>query len=385
MKEIAILGATGSIGLTALKVIRTNPEKYRVIALSAGRNVDLLLEQVKEFRPLAVGFLQEEDVSGLGTAFADQGVTKVFKGPRGLVDLVRMPEVDTVISAVTGAAGLIPTYEAIKAGKHVALANKETMVLAGPLIKTEAEKQGVSVLPVDSEHSAILQCLQGHRREDLSRVMLTASGGPFRGLSLDQMREVTPAQALKHPNWSMGQKISVDSATLMNKGLETIEAKWFFDLEWDQIGILIHPESIVHSMVVYRDGSIIAQMGVPDMLIPIAYALSFPSHEKNDLPPLELEKIKALTFQKPDLKKFPCLRLALDAANAGGTMPVVLNGANEVAVESFLAGRIGFLQIPALIEEALQGHEPQPIDSVETIMDADRWARDRVFRALTRV
>jgi 1-deoxy-D-xylulose-5-phosphate reductoisomerase len=376
MKNIAILGSTGSIGVNALKVIQGNPEEYKVIALAAGRNVELLMKQIEEFRPRAVAVLEEKLVSQLKDRFAKKGRPEVFFGTDGFKFLVSMDQVDTVISAMTGAAGLLPTYEAIKAGKHIALANKETMVMAGPLIIAEAEKKGVTVLPIDSEHSAILQSLMGHPREDLRRMILTASGGPFKDFSLEEMSKVTPAQALKHPNWNMGPKISIDSATLMNKGLEAIEAKWFFDLKIDQISILIHPQSVVHSMVEYKDGSIIAQLGIPDMIIPISYALSYPHHLKNSLPSLELETIGMLSFEKPDLNKFKCLRLALKAAEMGGSTPAVLNGANEIAVESFLEGRIGFLDIPELIEKTIETHKPYPVDSIEAVMEADRWARE---------
>lgn len=376
MKNIAILGSTGSIGVNALKVIQGNPEEYKVIALAAGRNVELLMKQIEEFRPRAVAVLEEKLVSQLKDRFAKKGRPEVFFGTDGFKFLVSMDQVDTVISAMTGAAGLLPTYEAIKAGKHIALANKETMVMAGPLIIAEAEKKGVTVLPIDSEHSAILQSLMGHPREDLRRMILTASGGPFKDFSLEEMSKVTPAQALKHPNWNMGPKISIDSATLMNKGLEAIEAKWFFDLKIDQISILIHPQSVVHSMVEYKDGSIIAQLGIPDMIIPISYALSYPHHLKNSLPSLELETIGMLSFEKPDLNKFKCLRLALKAAEMGGSTPAVLNGANEIAVESFLEGRIGFLDIPELIEKTIETHKLYPVDSIEAVMEADRWARE---------
>jgi len=376
MKNIAILGSTGSIGVNALKVIRGNPEEYKVIALAAGRNVELLIKQIEEFRPRAVAVLEEKLVSQLKDRFAKKERPEVFFGTDGFKFLASMDQVDTIISAMTGAAGLLPTYEAIKAGKHIALANKETMVMAGPLIMAEAEKKGVTVLPIDSEHSAILQSLMGHPREDLRRMILTASGGPFKDFSLEEMSKVTPAQALRHPNWNMGPKISIDSATLMNKGLEAIEAKWFFDLEINQISILIHPQSVVHSMVEYKDGSIIAQLGIPDMIIPISYALSYPHHLKNSLPPLELETIGEFGFEKPDLNKFKCLKLALKAAESGGSTPAVLNGANEIAVASFLKGRIGFLDIPELIEKTVEMHKPYPTDSIEAVMEADKWARE---------
>jgi len=376
MKNIAILGSTGSIGVNALRVIQANPEKYQVTALAAGKNIRLLLEQIKRFQPLAVAVIEETAANELKAQLTNSGRPEIFFGTEGFIRLATMTEVDTIISAMAGAAGLLPTYSGIKAGRNIALANKETMVMAGSLVMAEARKHGVSILPIDSEHSAILQSLQGHPREDLRRVILTASGGPFRDLSLEEMSKVTPAQALNHPNWNMGAKVSIDSSTMMNKGLEAIEAKWLFDLKMDQISILIHSQSIVHSMVEYKDGSIISQMGVPDMIIPISFALSFPHHLKTRVPPLELEKIGTLSFEKPDMKRFRCLDLALQAAEIGGSMPAVLNGANEIAVESFLKGNIGFLDIPDLIEKTMASHKNHPIDSIETVMEVDRWARD---------
>jgi 1-deoxy-D-xylulose-5-phosphate reductoisomerase len=375
MKKIAILGSTGSIGVNALKVIRANPEKYEVTALAAGRNIDLLLKQIEAFRPVAVSILDEDLGSELKNRLGGNKGPEVFYGNEGFVRLATLDQIDTVISAMTGAAGLLPTYEAIKAGKDIALANKETMVMAGHLIMTAVKKNGVSLVPIDSEHSAVLQSLQGHTKEDLRRVILTASGGPFRNASMEQMTTITPAQALNHPNWHMGPKISIDSATMMNKGLETIEAKWLFDLEMAQIGILIHPQSVVHSMVEYKDGSIIAQLGIPDMMIPISYALSFPHHLKNDFSTLRLEEIGVLNFEKPDMKKFPCLELAFRAAEIGSSMPAVLNAANEIAVESFLDGKIAFLDIPELIEKSMEAHQPHPVETIEMVMEADRWAR----------
>lgn len=376
MKKIAILGSTGSIGVNALKVIQANPGKYRVVALAAGRNIELLSEQIEVFQPIAVSVLEDALAARLKARLGNTGRPEVFSGTEGFIRLATLDEIDTIISAMTGAAGLLPTYEGIKAGKDIALANKETMVMAGHLVMTEAEKNGVSVIPIDSEHSAILQSLQGHPREDLRRVILTASGGPFRELSIEQMRGITPAQALNHPNWNMGPKISIDSATMMNKGLEAIEAKWLFNLDMDQISILIHPQSIVHSMVEYKDGSTISQLGIPDMMIPISYALSFPHHLENRLPRLELEHVGMLNFEKPDMKRFRCLELALRAAIIGGSMPAVLNGANEVAVESFLRGEIGFLDIPELIEKGMEEHQPYPTESIKAVIGADRWARE---------
>ena len=384
-KRIAILGSTGSIGVNALKVIRSKPEKYKVIGLAAGRNTRLLLKQIGDFKPRAVSVLNKALESELKSGFANNSGPEVFSGDEGAVRLATMDGVNTVISAITGAAGFLPTYEAIHAGKNVALANKETMVVAGSLVMEMAKKQGVSVIPIDSEHSAILQSLHGHPREDLKRIILTASGGPFRDLPLKEMKKVSPEQALNHPNWNMGAKISIDSATLMNKGLEAIEAKWLFDVDMDQISILLHPQSIIHSMVEYKDGAVMAQLGIPDMTIPISYALSFPRHMENDLPPLELERIGMLNFEKPDLKRFKCLDLAIQAARIGKSMPAVLNGANEIAVRLFLEKKIGFLDIPHIIDITMEMHKPFPVDGVEAAMDADRWARKKAIEALRKL
>jgi 1-deoxy-D-xylulose-5-phosphate reductoisomerase len=382
MKKIVVLGSTGSIGVNALNVIRANPEKYRVVALAAGKNIELLLNQIGVFQPMAVAVLDEALALELKKRSGKDRKFEISFGSKGLVHLATLNEVDTVISAITGAAGLLPTYEAIKAGKQIALANKETMVMAGPLVISEAENHNVSILPIDSEHSAVLQSLMGHPKEDIRRVILTASGGPFKDLSLEEMDKVTPAQALNHPNWSMGPKITIDSATMMNKGLEAIEARWLFDVDMEQISILIHPQSVVHSMVEYRDGSVLAQLGTPDMKIPISYALSYPRHFETGVSSLRLDEIGKLTFEKPDIKKFKCLDLALKAAENGGSMPAVLNGANEIAVASFLEGKIGFLNIPDLIEDVMKAHRPHPIDSIETVMEVDNWARDKALTML---
>lgn len=382
MKKIAVLGSTGSIGLNSLRVIEKNPERYTAIALAAGKNIDLLITQIEKFHPTGVALLEKDLADTLKRRLGKNSGTEVFSGTEGFTHLATLEEVDTVISAIPGAAGLIPTYAAVKKGKNIALANKETMVMAGPLVMDEAQKQGTSILPIDSEHSAILQSLQGHSREDLRRVILTASGGPFRGFSLEKMETVTPNQALNHPNWDMGQKISIDSATMMNKGLEAIEAKWFFDLRSDQINILIHPESIIHSMVEYKDGSIIAQLGIPDMITPISYALSYPRHIETHLSPLELDEIGSLSFEKPDKKKFKCLELAFKAAEIGESMPAVLNAANEIAIDAFLEGKIGFLQIPMLIEKTMEGHKPLSVESIEDVIDADSWARNAARRLI---
>jgi len=383
MKNITLLGSTGSIGVQALKVIGRYPDHFRLIALGAGRNLELLQKQIKSFRPIAVAVQDERLADTLKQRFSLENAPMIFSGTKGFTELVSLEQVDTVISAMMGAAGLIPTFSAIQAGKNVALANKETMVMAGGLVMEEARKQGVSLLTIDSEHSAIFQALQGHCAKDVKRIILTASGGPFRNYSADQMAEVTPEDALNHPNWLMGPKITIDSATLMNKGLEAIEAKWLFDVEMDQISILIHPQSIVHSMVEYKDGSTMALLGVPDMMIPIAYALSYPRHLENSLPSLDLGTVGTLSFEKPDFNKFRCLSLALDAASIGGTMPAVLNGANELAVSSFLSRKIGFLVIPELIERTIEKHVCCPVESIEGVMEADRWARRTAEDILT--
>ncbi len=382
MKKITILGSTGSIGLNALKVIESNPEKYKVLALAAGRNIERLMEQIEKYHPTVVAVAEKGDAEVLRRQLPKHKKPDILFGQDGYVQLVTLDEANTVISAMAGAAGLVPTYAAIQAGKDIALANKETMVMAGSLIMTQAKKQNVPILPIDSEHSAVLQSLQGHRKEDLRRIILTASGGPFRELPIEKFESMTPEEALQHPNWNMGKKISIDSATLMNKGLEVIEAKWLFDLQIEQISILIHPESIIHSMVEYRDGSIIAQMGIPDMITPISYALSYPRHEETHLPPLELDEIGTLHFWKPDRNRFKCLDLALKAAQIGGSMPAVLNGANEIAVDSFLSGEIGFLQIPRLIEKVMEAHDAVPIHHIEEVLTIDHWARETAKKSL---
>lgn len=375
MKNIALLGSTGSIGVTALRVIESAPNEYRVVALGAGKNTSLLSRQIERFRPLAVAVMDQASAQELESRLDGSYRPAVYHGQDGMSAIAAMGEADTVISAVSGAAGLVPTFAAIRAGKNLALANKETMVMAGPIVLKEAERCRAAILPIDSEHSAILQSLRGHLRQDLRKVVLTASGGPFRDYTLEQMASVTPEQALSHPVWEMGKKISIDSATLMNKGLEVIEAKWLFNLSVDQIEILIHPQGVVHSLVEYIDGSVIAQMGIPDMTIPIAYALAYPHHMQTGLPPLRLEERSPLTFFKPDLDRFKCLRLCLEAVEKGGSLPAVLNAANEVAVDSFLRGSIGFLEIPEVIQGTMVSHRCREIREIEDVLAADQWAR----------
>jgi 1-deoxy-D-xylulose-5-phosphate reductoisomerase len=377
LKRIAILGSTGSIGRNALQVIEQFPDRFQVVALAAGRNVDLLIEQIQRFRPKVAAVLDQELANDLASRLpADIGV-EVFAGSQGYQNIANCTDADMVLSSMVGAAGLIPTLSAIRAGKDVALANKETLVMAGALVMEEVRRYQIRLLPVDSEHNAIFQALEGHRREDLKRILLTASGGPFLNLPKEQLESVTPAQALNHPNWEMGAKITIDSATMMNKGLEVIEAKWLFDLAVEKIDVHIHPQSIVHSMVEYVDGSVIAQLGMPDMRVPIAYALAYPERLKLDLPTLDLFSVQTLTFQEPDLGRYPCLDLAFNACKAGGTMPAVLNASNEVAVQAFLDKRIPFLAIARLVDKVMQEHELAPAKELEAILAADTWARRR--------
>ncbi len=381
MKQISVLGSTGSIGRNALDLIAAHPDRYSVRALAAGRNVELLAEQVKRFRPEAVAVQDEGLARELRDRTAPGEGTEVWPGREGVLRAASMDGADTVISAITGAAGLEPTMAAVRAGKDVALANKETLVMAGDLVMREASERGVRILPVDSEHSAVFQSLQGHDVRDLRRIILTASGGPFRETPLEEMSRITPAQALNHPNWDMGPKVTIDSATLMNKGLEVIEARWLFDLSMEQISVLIHPQSIIHSMAEYRDGSIIAQLGVPHMITPIAYALSYPRHLATPIEPLDFEVIRSLTFDTPDLNRFRCLDLALRAGREGGSMPAVLNAANEVAVERFLQEDLPFPSIPDLVQRVMDAHAPSAVESIEQVMEVDAWARKKAREA----
>jgi len=382
MKRIAILGSTGSIGANALDVIRQNPSRFKVVALSAGRNTHLLKEQIEEFLPRVAAVIDEPHAMQLTDMLEHSNGTAIRYGTEGYREVAAFGEADMVISAMVGSAGLIPTMEAIAAGKDIALANKETMVMAGSIVVRMAEEKGVAILPVDSEHSAIFQCLAGHRHQDIRRIILTASGGPFLKWSADELLHVRPAQALKHPNWEMGRKITIDSASMMNKGLEVIEARWLFDVDYDDIHVQIHPQSIVHSMVEYIDGSVVAQLGCPDMRIPIAYALSYPERFPCPATALNLLEVGALEFMKPDLDKFPNLRLAYEAGRKGGTMPAVLNGANEVAVEAFLQEKIGFTDMTTLITNALAHHQCKITPTIDDILAADLWAKNEVKRMI---
>jgi len=379
VKRISILGSTGSIGTSTLEVVSLFPDRFKVVGLTAGENIDKIETQIRRFKPSIVSLASEEAAKNLRDRCEDINV-EVLSGMEGLIRISTIPEADIIVSAIAGSAGLIPTFAAVKAGKTIALANKETMVMAGEIITQEAKGKGVELLPVDSEHSAIFQVMQGERWEEVHKIILTASGGPFLKTSSEEKRKATVKDALKHPNWNMGTKITIDSATLMNKGLEVIEARWLFDVSINQIEVLIHPQSIIHSMVEFRDGSVIAQMGVPDMRIPIAYALSKTERLDLIMPRLDLAKIGMLTFEKPDLKRFPCLSYAYDVVREGGTMPAVLNSSNEVAVRAFLQKRIGFLDIEIVVRETIERHKVSHAKTIEDVLMVDKWAREEAER-----
>jgi 1-deoxy-D-xylulose-5-phosphate reductoisomerase len=382
LKNICLLGSTGYIGINSLKVIRGNLDRYRIIALGAGRNIDLLAEQIMEFKPPFAAVINSDLAKKLKIRLNNQANTEILSGTKGYVEIATLSEVDMAIAAMTGSSGLLPTYSAIAAGKDVALANKETLVIAGSLLMKESQKGGAHIIPIDSEHSAIQQSIQGHMKEDLKKIILTGSGGPFKDFSIELLSKVTPEQALEHPKWRMGRKITIDSATMMNKGIEAIEAKWLFNVKIDQIEILLHPQSIIHSMVEYADGSIIAQLACPDMRIPISYALSYPRHLHGELPSLDLLGIGKLSFEQPDKKRFRCLDIALTAAKIGHSMPAVLSGANEIAVNAFLQGQIRFLEIPQLVENTMEKHEVFPVDTIDQALEADRWAQSTAKKIL---
>ena len=375
MKHLAVLGSTGSIGQSTLEIAARYPDRFKVRALAAKTSVDALARQIRRFSPDVAVVYDEQTAVRLKEVLGNPSGVEVLFGQSGYIRAATMEDVDTVVAAVMGAAGLIPVMEAVKTGKTVALANKETLVVAGELVMAEAKARDVAILPVDSEHSAIFQCLSGQRRQDLARILLTASGGPFRTRPASEFSAITVKQALNHPNWSMGQKITIDSATLMNKGLEVIEAKWLFNVEPEQIQVVVHPQSIIHSMVAYKDGGVIAQMGLPDMKGAIAYALSYPERLDVGLDVPDFFALKALTFEPPDMDKFPCLSLAFAAIRQGGSLPAIMNAANERAVAAFLSGKILFDQIPVVIEKTMNQCSPGPAQSLEDLLDADRRAR----------
>jgi len=375
MKRIAILGSTGSIGVSTLDIVGRFPEKFRVVALAAGKNLTQLIAQIKSFQPLLVSLSQEEDARKLRQELPDFEGDIVW-GADGLLATATHEDADMVMAALVGAIGLPPTLAAIRAGKDVALANKEALVVSGELMTREAVRHGVQLLPVDSEHNAVFQALHGHKQDRVKRIILTASGGPFLHRPAEDFQTIRIEEALQHPTWKMGNKITIDSATLMNKGLEVIEARWLFNLPPEQVSVIVHPQSIVHSLVEYVDGSVLAQLGIPDMRVPISYILAYPDRlPLTHLPQLNLAAAARLEFVEPDYDKFPCLGLAYTALERGGTCPAALNAANEVSVASFLSGRIAFTHIADINKQVLTAHAVQPVKDLESVLEADGWAR----------
>jgi 1-deoxy-D-xylulose-5-phosphate reductoisomerase len=381
MKKISLLGSTGSIGVNTLDVVDRNPESFQVLAMSAGSNVDLFAEQIRKFKPKIVSLFDSTKISTLKERITDLDV-EIIEGNEGPISVATLPEIDVVVSGVVGSAGLVPAIEALKAGKNLALANKETLVIAGELILREAKKTNSQIIPIDSEHSAIFQALNGEKKERIKKIILTASGGPFRTFSLDQMEKVTVKDALNHPNWDMGAKITIDSSTMMNKGLEYIEAKWLFGVD-TSVDIIVHAQSIIHSMIEFVDTSIMAQLGIPDMRIPIAYALTYPDRFECNLPSLDLASMGDLTFEAPDFERFPCLQLAIDAMEIGQTMPAILNASNEIAVQAFLDELIPYKDIAELIRMVMHNHRPSPLNDLQDVLNADKWAREETTKLIT--
>ncbi|AFY33327.1 1-deoxy-D-xylulose-5-phosphate reductoisomerase [Calothrix sp. PCC 7507] len=384
MKAITLVGSTGSIGTQTLDIVAQYPEQFRIVGLAAGSNVELLAAQIRQFRPSIAAIWSEEKLPALQAAIKDLDPQPILlAGEGGVIEVARYGDAQTVVTGIVGCAGLLPTIAAIEAGKDIALANKETLIAGGPVVLPLIEKYGVKILPADSEHSAIFQCLQGVPKGGLRKILLTASGGAFRDWDVAKLAEVTVADALKHPNWSMGRKITVDSATLMNKGLEVIEAHFLFGLDYDKIEIVIHPQSIIHSLIELQDTSVLAQLGWPDMRLPLLYALSWPDRIYTDWERLDLVKAGNLTFREPDHQKYPCMQLAYAVGRAGGSMPAVLNAANEQAVALFLAEKIRFLDIPRCIEWVCDRHQNHNLanPALDDILTADKWARQEVLIA----
>lgn len=379
MKNIVILGSTGSIGKSALDVIKDFPHKFRVLGLAAKSSINTLERQIKEFNPSYVAVYDEKAYEELKSRVK---TCEILYGEEGIYKLATLPQADIILSAIVGAAGLLPTYEAVKAGKIIGLANKESLVLAGELIKKEAKKSNAKIIPVDSEHSAVFQCINGCKKPYIRKIWLTASGGPFRGRKKHEIENVTPQEALNHPKWKMGKRITIDSATLMNKGFEVIEAHYLFDIPVDQIGVLIHPQSIVHCLVEFIDGTYLAQMSEPDMKAPIALALSLPERLPNVVKPIDWAVTTKLQFELPDTSVFPCLHLAYEAIKIGGTMPAVLNASDEVAVEAFLSGKLKFNDIYKIIKKVMDAHSASSANSIEEILKADSWARKRAKKEI---
>jgi 1-deoxy-D-xylulose-5-phosphate reductoisomerase len=383
MKKLAILGSTGSIGANTLQIVAQHPDRFQVVALGGGRNLKKMEEQILQFHPRLVSVMDAESARLL-RARIDGKIPQILFGLEGLTAVAAQPDVDMVVSALAGSIGLLPTFAAIRANKTLAIANKEPLVMAGEILIRESAERGVAILPIDSEHSAIFQSMAGHRQEDIKRIILTASGGPFLNLPLEELDRVTPDQALNHPQWKMGKKVTLDSASLINKGLEVIEARWLFGVPASRIEVHIHPQSVVHSMVEYIDGAVVAQLAIPDMRGPIAYALSYPERLNLQLPPLDLFAIRNLTFSPVDQERFPALGLAYRALEAVGTLPAVMNSANEAAAEAFLKGLLGFRQIPRLIREVMDSHRPVLKPTLEEILQAHDWARQEAEKRIAR-
>ncbi|MEA4815846.1 MAG: 1-deoxy-D-xylulose-5-phosphate reductoisomerase [Lachnospiraceae bacterium] len=375
MKNISVLGSTGSIGTQTLDVVSRLKNEFNILALTANSNIDLLEKQIYEFKP-ALAVVMDEKKAVLLKGRLKNSKTEIMYGMEGLVCAATLPEADIIVTAVVGNIGLLPTVKAIECKKTIALANKETFVSAGEIVMSKVHLNGAKIYPVDSEHSAIFQCIQGNIGNEVSRILLTASGGPFRTKTINELEKVTLEDALRHPNWSMGKKVTIDSATMLNKGLELIEAKWLFNISPDKIEVLVHPESIVHSAVEFEDGAVIAQLGEPDMRLPIQYALTFPKRIDTKLPKIDFEERCTFNFEKPDLNKFRCLYLAKEAVKTGGSMPAVLNASNEIAVSKFISGKIKFLDISRIIEKTMNAYTVKYNCSLDDIFEADRWARE---------
>jgi 1-deoxy-D-xylulose-5-phosphate reductoisomerase len=378
MKRVVLLGSTGSIGTSTIKVAEDLPDQLRLVGLAAGNNVELLLEQVRKHQPEAVSIADPEKAKALRGMLG--ATVEVYCGAEGLMRLATLPSADIVLIAIVGTAGLQPALAAIRAGKDIAIASKEILVMAGEIVMNEAREHGVRVLAVDSEHSAIFQCLDGKPATSVRKLWLTASGGPFRQTPKEEFEQITVERALKHPSWVMGRKITIDSATLFNKGLEMIEARWLFDIEMARVDVVVHPQSVVHSMVEFVDGSMLAQLSTPDMCLPIQYALTYPERSRSERVHTNLAKLGALTFEEPDLERFPAINLARQAGEIGGTLPAVLNAANEVAVEAFVNRRISFCDISTVVGRTLKAHKPTAHPNLEQILEADHWARSEAFR-----
>lgn len=383
MKNLVVLGSTGSIGTQTLDVVREHPDLFHVSVLVANRSDELLEKQIEEFQPQLAVLSDEDAYSRLRQRYS--GKTELAGGRQAVIEAAAYPEAQVVVTSLMGFAGLEPTLAALEAGKDIALANKETLVVAGELVMAKAKELGRAILPVDSEHCALFQCLQGQDRKAVEKLILTASGGPFRGRKAEELTNVSKKDVLAHPTWNMGQKITVDSASLVNKGLEVIEARWLYDVSYDQIQVVVHPQSIVHSMVQYQDGTIMAQLGCTDMRLPIQYALTYPDRVASRFPRVDFYELGKLTFEKPDMETFRGLKLAFEAGRTGGTMPCIMNGANEVAVEAFLKGQAGFLDIYRLIEKAMEAGQVEYKPDLEQLLAADKWARDYTRKQLAQI